>query len=161
MMAIHNSVFIGEHSIIGEDVQILEDSKIWHYCNIYGCTIGRNTQIGSYSEIKSGVRVGDNCRFQSYVFVSEGTQIGNHVFLGPRVTILNDKYPSAIKAINKTWRLVPVILEDEVSIGGNVTILPGIRIGRGTMVGGGSVVTKNIPPGEIWFGNPAKRYEKR
>ena len=90
---------VGEYSIIREDVEIGEGSRIWHFCNLYGCRIGRNTQIGSYCEIKEGAIVGDDCRIQSYVFIPEYTEIGNDVFIGHGVIFANDRYPSI-----KTWR---------------------------------------------------------
>lgn len=151
---------VGEHTNVRDDVQIGEGSRVWHFCNLYGCKIGRDTQVGSYCEIKEGATLGDECRLQSYVFIPEGTQIGNRVFIGPRVTFLNDKHPSVKKTIEKTWTLSPVTVEDEVSIGGNVTILPGVKIYRGAIIGAGSVVTKDVPSGETWLGNPAKRYLK-
>jgi len=148
--------FVGKNTIIQPEVIIGEGSKIWHFCNLYGCRIGKNTQIGSYSEIKEGAQIGNDCRFQSYVFVPEGTVIGNSVFVGPRVTFLNDKYPNTKKAQNKTWNLESVIVEDNATIGGNCTILPGIRICKNAFIGAGSVVTRNVLKGEIVYGNPAK-----
>ncbi len=148
---------IGKNSLIREDCSIGKDSRIWHFCNLYGCKVGENTSIGSYSEIKEGAIIGNNCRFQSYLFVCEGTIIGNNVFVGPRVTFLNDKHPSVEKTLKKTWNLEAVIVEDEVCIGGNVTLLPGIRIGKRAFIGAGSVVTKNVNSHEIVYGNPAKK----
>lgn len=147
---------IGKNSIVREDVSIGRDSKIWHFCNLYGCKIGSNTQVGSYSEIKEGAELGDNCRLQSYVFIPEGTKIGDYVFIGPRVTFLNDKYPTAKKAINKTWNLEAIVIEDNVSIGGNSVILPGVRIGEGAVIGAGSVITKDVPKYKVVCGNPAR-----
>ena len=149
-------VTAGQFSIIREDVEIGEGSKVWNFCNLYGCKIGKNTQIGSYSEIKDGVIIGDNCRFQAYTFIPEGTQIGNYVFLGPRVTFLNDKYPNAEKAINKSWNLEAVVVEDDVSIGGGAIILPGVKICKGAVIGAGSVVTRNVPKFQVICGNPAR-----
>ena len=147
---------IGNSTIIREDVKIGAGTNIWHFCNLYGCKIGKNTQIGSYCEIKEDSEIGDHCRFQSYVFVPEGTKIGDNVFVGPRVTFLNDKYPTAKKAINKRWELESVVVEDEASIGGNATIFPGVKIGYRAFIGGGSVVTKDVPAYAIVWGNPAK-----
>ncbi len=147
---------IGKYSIVAEDVEIGEGSNIWHFCNLYGCKIGKNTQVGSYSEVKKGASIGDNCRLQARIFIPEGTQIGNNVFIGPGVTFLNDKYPSSEGAINGTWKLEEVVVEDDVSIGGGVIILPKIRIQRGAFIGAGSVVTKDVGPYSVVCGNPAR-----
>lgn len=147
----------GKFSVIAEDVQIGRGTRVWHYCNLYGCTIGMNTQIGSYSEIKKGAYVGDDCRFQSYVFVPECTVIRDGVFVGPRVTFLNDKYPNARKAIDGTWTLTPCYVDAGSTIGGGATILPGIRIGRNALIGAGAVVTKDVPDYAVVAGVPAKR----
>ncbi len=146
--------FVGKHSIVS-NAEIGEGSKIWHFCNIYGCKIGRNTQVGSYSEIKTGAVVGDNCRLQSYVFIPESTIVGNNVFMGPRVTVLNDKYPTAQKAIDKTWTLEEVFIEEDVTIGGEAVILPGVRIGRRAFIGAGSIVARDVPRGAVVYGCPA------
>lgn len=147
---------IGKNTIIREDVKIGEGTNVWHFCNLYGCEIGEYTQIGSYSEIKEGAVIGDYCRFQSYAFVPESTKIGNYVFIGPRVTFLNDKYPTAKKAIDKTWTLEAAVVEDNVTIGGHAVILPGVKIGRGAIIGAGSVVTKDVSEYTIVCGNPAR-----
>src|SRR3989344_4198758 len=69
------SEMIGQYSIVSEDVIIGEGSKVWHFCNLYGCRIGKNTQIGSYSEVKKDASIGDNCRLQARIFIPEGTRI--------------------------------------------------------------------------------------
>jgi len=144
------------YSIISSDVKIGKGTKIWHFCNIYGCEIGDDTQIGSYTEIKRGAVIGNNCRIQSYVFISEGTRIGNNVFIGPRVIFLNDKYPTAEKARNSSWNLEAALVEDNVSIGGGAIILPRVKIKKNSMIGAGSVVTKDIPEYAVVYGNPAR-----
>lgn len=147
---------VGKYSIIRDDVKIGKGSKIWSFCNLYGCKIGENTQIGSYCEIKERVEVGNNCRLQSYIFISEETKIGNYVFIGPMVTFLNDKYPTTEKTTKRTWNLEAIVVEDYVSIGGGVIILPGVKIGEKAFIGAGSVVTKDVPPYAVVCGNPAK-----
>jgi len=147
---------IGKYSLVSPDVSIGEGSKIWHFCNLYGCEIGKNTQIGSYTEVKKGARIGDNCRFQSYVFVPEDTIIGNDVFVGPNVVFLNDKTPTSKKAINGTWNLEAAVVEDGVTLGGRVTVNPGVRIGRDAFIGSGTLVTKDVPAGAVVIGHPGK-----
>jgi len=119
------------------------------YQNIYGSEIGEGTKIGSYVEIANSV-IGKNCNIQAFVSIPNGCVIGNNVFIGPKATFTNDKYPPSNK-------LSPVIVKDNVSIGANVTILPGVVIGEGTIIGAGSVVTKSIKGG-VYYGNPAKKH---
>ena len=144
------------YSFIAEDVEIGEGAKIWRFCNIFRCKIGKNTQIGSYCEIKDGVSIGNCCRFQSNVFLSDGTEIGNYVFIGPGAVLLTDKYPTAKKAIEKRWKIDRIIVGDEVVIGGGAVILPGVKIGNNAVIGAGSVVTKDVPAYAVVCGNPAK-----
>jgi len=145
-----------DYSFISDKAEIGEGTRIWNFCNIFACKIGKYTQIGSYTEIKEGVKIGNYCRFQSYVFVSDGTKIGNYVFLGPKVTFLTDKYPTVKKAIAKKWELEKIVVNDEVTIGGGAIILPGVNIGKKAVIGAGSVVTKDVPEYAVVYGNPAR-----
>lgn len=147
---------IGNYSIVAEDVVIGKGSRVWHHCNLYGCCIGENTQIGSYTEVKKGAKIGNDCRFQSYVFVPEGTTIGNDVFVGPNVVFLNDKMPTAKKARSGEWKLEAVVVEDGVTLGGRVTVNPGVRIGRDSFIGAGTLVTKDVPAGSVVVGHPGR-----
>lgn len=147
---------VGKYSLIGDDIEIGENSKIWSFCNIFGgCKIGKNTLIGSYCELKREVIIGDNCRLHAYV-VAEYAKIGNNVFVGPHVTFLDDKHPSTKKAIEKSYKLDGIIIEDDVSIGGGVVILPGVKIKKGAIIGAGSIVTKDVPEYAVVCGNPAR-----
>ena len=144
------------YSFIAEDAEIGEGTKIWRFYNIFRSKIAKNTQIGSYNEIKEGASIGDNCRFQGYVFISNGAQIGNYVFIGPGAVLLTDKYPTAKKAIEKRWKIDMMICGDEFVIGGGAVILPGVKIGNNAVIGAGSVVTKDVPAYAVVCGNPAK-----
>lgn len=124
--------------------------KIYEPTNVYGdCEIGEGTQIAAFCDI-GDCTIGKGCSIQTGVSIPRGTRVGNYVFLGPQVTICNDKYPPS-KEIDA------VTIEDNVSIGANSTILPGVTIGVGAMIGAGSVVTKNVPAAQVWCGNPARR----
>lgn len=116
--------------------------------------IGKGTHIGKFCIISKDVRIGKNCDIQAHVKISIGCIIGNNVFLGPGVNLLNDKYPPS-------GCLMPVIIEDEVIVGGGSIILPGIKLGRRCVIGAGSIVTKSVPEGEVWLGNPARFHYKR
>ncbi len=148
---------------VNEYVQIGEKSKIWRFCNIYGTKehpviIGDNTQIGTSSEIKPNVKIGSNCRFQYGLFVPEGVTIDDFVFIGPRVTFTNDKYPDIEKTFNGKWICLQTRVESYVSIGAGVVILPGLRIGEYAQIGGGSIVTKDVEAYSIMLGNPARKF---
>lgn len=150
---------------IASDVILGKDVKIHAYVNLYGCSIGDNTKIGAFVEIQKGVQVGNNCKISSLSFICEGVIIGNNVFIGHNVTFINDKYPKAINndgnlQSEDDWKVIPIMIEDNASVGSSVTILCGIKIGKGALIGAGSVVTKNVPANEIWVGNPARFIRK-
>jgi len=140
----------GQNSIVTNSA-IGVGTKVWHNVNIYDAKIGENCTIGSFSEI-GGSKIGDNCKVEAHVFIPPNIEIGNNVFIGPRVSFANDKYPSA----TGDWEPRKTVVEDNVSIGIASTILPGVRLGKGCMVGGGAVVTKDVAPGTLVVGVPAK-----
>lgn len=130
-----------------------DDTVIWDPCNIYNSTIGKNCRIGKFVEI-GGSKVGDDCKIEAYVFIPPGVTIGNHVFIGPHVCFTNDKWP---RANSGEWKVCRTVVEDDVSIGANCTILSGITLRKGAMVGAGSVVCKNVMEKSLVYGDGAKR----
>lgn len=127
-------------------------TKVWypHLSNISdSCSIGEKGTIHSHVWIGDRVRIGDRCRIQAFCFIPTGVRIGNDVFLGPRVTFTNDKHPPSDE-----WRIT--IVGDGVSIGAGAVILPGITLNNGAKIGAGAVVTRDVPSGETWVGNPAR-----
>lgn len=152
---------VGKCSIV-KHVILEKGVKIWHYCNLYATeeepiSIGKNTQIGSYTEIKAGVNIKQCCRIQSQVFIPEGVTIEKYVFIGPNVIFTNDKHPTALKAIHQSWKLEHTTVKEYASIGAKAVIGPGITIGKHAVIGMGSVVTKNVPEYAIVCGNPANQ----
>lgn len=150
---------------IAPDVVLGKDVKIHAFVNLYGCCIGDNTSIGAFVEIQKRAFIGKNCKISSHTFICEGVTIEDNVFVGHNVTFINDPFPKATNPdsslqTDADWAAIPTKVETGVSIGSSVTILCGIIIGRGALVGAGSVVTKDIPPYEIWAGNPAKFLRK-
>ena len=136
--------------------KIDESTKIWHpnLVNLYECTIGKNCNVGAFVEIGRGVVIGDNVRIQARAFIPENVVVEDDVFIGPGVTFTNDPAPHVR---NNGWSgLPPTTIKNGATICANVTILPNVTIGEDAMCAAGSVVTKNIPAGEIWAGNPAR-----
>jgi len=139
------------------DVQssrIGEGTRIWQFSIVLkDASIGRDCNICAHTLIENDVVLGDAVTIKSGVYIWDGARIGNNVFIGPCVTFTNDKvprskiYPDAFSKI---------IIEDYASIGANVTLLPGVTIGKYAMVGAGSVVTKDVPAYAVVVGNPAK-----
>jgi UDP-2-acetamido-3-amino-2,3-dideoxy-glucuronate N-acetyltransferase len=144
-----------------DDVEMGEGVVVRPFTNLYGCRIGANSRIGAFVEIQAGARVGASCKIQSHSFLCEGVTIGDRVFVGHGVTFVNDRRPRASHPDGRLlgpedWRLEPTVVEDGVAIGSGATILGGVRLGREALIGAGSVVTKDIAPGLVVAGNPAR-----
>jgi len=152
---------VSPNAIVGENVSLGLESKIWYFCVVYGNSerpvrIGRNTQIGSFSQIKPGVKIGDGCRIQDGASIPDLVEIGNYVFVAPRVTFTNDRYPSALKVHNHSYKELPTYVKDNAVIGARSVINSGITIGKCAVIGMGSVVTKDVPDYAVVIGNPAR-----
>src|SRR3990167_8928728 len=126
-------------------------SKIWGWATVLS-PLGKDCVVGSCAWIGKNVTMGNGVRIQHGVFIPHGTTIGHRVFIGPNVTLTDDRYPVAG---NVAYTAEPPILEDDCSIGAAAVILPGVRIGKGAMVGAGAVVTKDVPAYTTVVGVPA------
>jgi UDP-2-acetamido-3-amino-2,3-dideoxy-glucuronate N-acetyltransferase len=137
----------------GEKIELAQGSIAWGPCHIgNGALIGADVSIGCLAHVGRNVTLGDGTRIQGGAYVADGTQVGEGVFIGPNATILNDRYPPSRDSTK--WEYVSI--EERSVIGGGATILPGLRVGSHAVIAAGSVLTKNIPSGEVWAGNPAK-----
>lgn len=148
------------HRLIA-DVEFGPGALVFSFTNLYGCRIGAKSKIGTFVEIQRGAEIGSACKIQSHTFICDGVRIGDGVFVGHSVTFVNDKFPRATAADGELqteddWELLNTIVEDGVSIGSGATILGGVRIGRGAMIGAGAVVTRDVEPGAVVVGNPAR-----
>jgi UDP-2-acetamido-3-amino-2,3-dideoxy-glucuronate N-acetyltransferase len=146
---------------IAADVRLGKDVTIFEFVNLYGCEIGDETRIGTFVEIQRGAKVGRRVKISSHTFICEGVEIADDVFVGHGVTFINDKYPRAVNAsgalqTSEDWKVVTTIVRRGASIGSGSTILCGVEIGEGAIVGAGSVVTRDVPAGTIVAGNPAR-----
>ncbi len=152
---VKNNIYIHPSSVVSEDCNIGEGTKIWHFCHIReGASIGNNVTIGQNVYIDQDVVIGDNCKIQNNVSIYKGVSIGDNVFIGPSVVFTNDLYPM-VENWNKN-AATETIVENNVSLGANSTIIAGIKIGEFSLIGAGSVVTNNITKNTLAYGNPAK-----
>lgn len=139
-------------------MNIPNSTNIWQFCVVFpNAMIGENCNICSHCLIENHVKIGNNCTVKCGVQLWDGVELEDNVMIGANCTFTNDLYP---RAKNMDWKLLTTIIRKGASIGAGSTILPGIEIGENAMVGAGSVVTKSIPAGEIWVGNPAKFLRK-
>ena len=144
---------IHETAIIENNVIIGEGTKIWHFSHIREyAQIGKNCIIGKYIEIGPVVKIGDRCKIQNHANIFEGSVLEDYVFIGPGVIITNVSNPRAESKSEFTNTLI----KHHATIGANSTIICGLSIGEYAFIGAGSVVTKDIPPYALAYGNPAR-----
>lgn len=146
---------------IAEDVVLGRDVRLYDFINLYGCRIGDECRIGAFVEIQRGVVIGKRCKISSHSFICEGVSIADGCFIGHGVTFINDRYPNAVNTDGslqgpEDWECLRTRVETAASIGSGSTLLCGITIGEGAIVGAGSVVTRDVQPNSIVAGNPAR-----
>lgn len=146
---------------IASDVKLGKGVRIYGFTNLYGCEIGDDVKIGTFVEIQKGARIGSRCKISSHTFICEGVILEDEVFVGHNVTFINDLYPRSTNESGELqteadWRCVSTHVERGASIGSGVTLLCGITVGSKSVIGAGSVVTRDVPPGAIVAGNPAR-----
>ena len=143
------------------EVEFGDGVVVYPFTNLYGCRIGDHTRIGPFVEVQQGAVIGANCKIQSHTLICAGVCIEDEVFVGHGVMFINDKRPRATTESGALqsegdWTLLRTLVERGASLGSGAVILGGVRIGRGALVGAGAVVTKNLGPGEVVAGNPAR-----
>ena len=146
---------------IAPDVKLGKNVCIRDFTNLYGCEIGDDVKIGTFVEIQKGVKIGNRCKISSHTFICEGVTLEDDIFIGHNVTFTNDRYPRATNGngqlqTDADWACIRTLIKRGASIGSGTTLLCGITIGENAMIGAGSVVTKDVPPGAVVAGNPAR-----
>jgi acetyltransferase-like isoleucine patch superfamily enzyme len=152
---------VNEFCSIAPDVKLGKGVRLSKFINLYGCEIGDETKIGAFVEIQKNATVGRRCKISSHTFVCEGVNIEDNVFVGHGVTFINDSYPRATTPegglqTEADWRVEATLVKRGASIGSGATILSKVVIGENSIVGAGSVVSRDVPPNVIVAGNPAR-----
>ena len=150
-----NKYYVHPTSIIDDNVEIGEGTKVWHFCHIQsGARIGNNCSFGQNVNVSNNVIVGNGCKVQNNVSLYEGVELEDWVFCGPSCVFTNDltpraKYPKGNVGYKKT------VIKTGASIGANATIVCGHTVGEWALIGSGAVVTKNVPSHALMLGVPA------
>lgn len=143
------------------DVGLGSDVFLAGFNNLYGCEVGDGSRIGTFVELQKGARIGRRCKISSHTFVCEGVTIEDECFVGHGVIFINDRFPAAVSDGGELlkdgeWTCESTLIQKRVSIGSGAIILCGVTIGEGAMIAAGAVVTKNVPPGSVVRGIPAR-----
>jgi UDP-2-acetamido-3-amino-2,3-dideoxy-glucuronate N-acetyltransferase len=143
-----------------DDVEFGHNVVVSPFTNLYGCRIGDDTRVGPFVEIQRGVVIGARCKIQSHAFICTGVEIEDEVFVSHGVIFINDKFPRATAEgrlqDEGDWELLPTTVERGATLGSGAVVGGGVRIGRGALVGAGAVVTRDVEPGQVVVGNPAR-----
>lgn len=146
---------------LAPDVALGKDVRIHCFVNAYGCRIGDGSQVGAFVEIQRGSVIGRRCKISSHTFICEGVTLEDECFVGHGVMFINDRHPRAVNPDGRLrgrdeWICVPTRVARGASIGSGAVIMCGVTIGEGALVGAGAVVTRDVPPGKVVAGVPAR-----
>jgi len=154
--------FIHPTAIVDDGATIGAGSSIWHHAHVRaGARVGDRCMIGNGVYVGAGVTVGSRCKIQNRAMLFEGSRIADGVFIGPRATLANDRFPRAVTPEGELkgaedWTQGTVQVDEGASIGAGAVVISDARVGRWAMVGAGSVVTRDVRPHELVVGNPAR-----
>jgi UDP-2-acetamido-3-amino-2,3-dideoxy-glucuronate N-acetyltransferase len=147
--------------MIADDVVLGRDVRLSSFVNLYGCEIGDETTVGAFVEVQRGAVIGARCKISSHTFVCDGVTIEDECFVGHGVVFINDRHPRAVTEDGAPcgdgdWEKVLTVVRRRASIGSGATIMGGVEIGEGAVVAAGAVVTRDVAPGALVVGVPAR-----
>lgn len=149
-------VYIHPTSIVDDDVEIGEGTRIWHFSHIQsGARIGKNCSLGQNVNVSNNVLIGDGVKVQNNVSIYEGVELEDYVFCGPSCVFTNDITPRARYPKNHKYQ--KTLIKHDATLGANSTIVCGHMIGEFAMIAAGAVVTKDVEPYALMAGVPARR----
>ena len=147
-------VYIHPTAVVDKNARIGEGTKVWHFVHVMeNAEIGKNCVLGHSVYVGREVKIGNYVKLQNRATIYQGAKIEDNVFVGPHVTFTNDPYP---RSYSPDWTIIETLVKKGASIGAGSIIMCGVTIGNYAMIGAGSVVTKNVPPNALAYGNPAK-----
>lgn len=153
-------------SCISNDAIIGNNVRMHAFVNIYGYVeIGDESVIGAFVEIQPGVKIGNRVKISSHTFICTGVEIEDEAFIGHGVMFTNDKFPRSVDEQGKSitaadTNVISTLIKSRAAIGSNATIICGVTVGEGCLVGAGSVVTQDVAPYTVVSGNPARVLRK-
>jgi UDP-2-acetamido-3-amino-2,3-dideoxy-glucuronate N-acetyltransferase len=148
-----NKAYIHPTAIVEKTAKIGKDTKVWHFVHIREkAEIGSECVLGHSVYVGKEVKIGNRVKLENRATIYQGVKIEDNVFVGPHVTFTNDRYP---RSYSPNWKIAPTLVKKGASIGASTVIICGITIGEHAMIGAGSVITKDIPPHALAYGNPA------
>lgn len=148
-----NKANIESTSIVDENAVIGDGTRVWNFVHVReNAEIGKECVLGDYVYVGRGVKIGNGVKLENRATIYEGVTIEDKVFVGPHVTFTNDRTP---RSFNKDWKILPTIVKKGASIGARTVIVCGVTVGEYALIGAGSVVTKDIPPYALAYGNPS------
>jgi UDP-2-acetamido-3-amino-2,3-dideoxy-glucuronate N-acetyltransferase len=150
-----------DYICVAADVRLGANVRLSNFVNLYGCELGDDTRVGAFVEVQRDVHIGRRCKISSHTFICSGVTIEDEVFVGHGVVFINDRRPRATNddgapQVEADWLMERTLVGRRAAIGSGAVIMCGVCIGEGALVGAGAVVTRDVAPGAIVVGSPAR-----